>query len=409
MASDSESNDSEIAAQALAVELEDYSRAINRAILAATITEQLQASETAGTLAVALSRLSDKLHTDPIDHDLLELGRRTAAVMEKLDAPIARVRDSLSGRERTRHLQDLQMRIRHLMSLAEEIGQSCERSALGGRECEFMRATARGIVVNNAGRQLDERISRLEEAIAQNRDNEERRHWRFDSKIKEIDEATSAIVESVNIGVDGRIQNATAHFDSLSTQLEKRLQEQEQGVNAELVSKLSKERRDARQKESRAADTWRRIAVLFGSAGLLALLLAIWRAGSSASAQTLLAHAGITIVCGGLATYCARQSAEHRREERTLRENQMRLADSVNILFDMSPVVREELTRGLVESIIRERARENTDLSAAALSVIPVEKLAQLLRSLPSPGSGASENVIRSEEDDKLIDRDETR
>jgi hypothetical protein len=97
--------------------------------------------------------------------------------------------------------------------------------------------------------------------------------------------------------------------------------------------------------EEEAADRYRTLALRFGIASVVLVLIAVGFAAFGARAETLIAKAGAVVVLGALWRYTAVQSADHRTTARRLRNTYLAIAS-------LSPYLSAMKDEGAREEVI---------------------------------------------------------
>jgi hypothetical protein len=202
---------------------------------------------------------------------------------------------------------------------------------------------------------------------------------------------------------EGALKEYTAEFDDLSKELVEKakaelaqladLQKQaDELVGAIGVTGVAAGYNETAQQQRRAANQWRlgTVGIAFLAAVVLSSALFIDH-GRDDTWQLLTTRLVISLSFAGLAAYCGRQSAEHRREERTARARQIQLAALnpylANMPEDERVKLKSELAVGYFTAIPEiAEAEKKSGTEGDGLASISTAQLITLVKMILTKG-----------------------
>ena len=132
-------------------------------------------------------------------------------------------------------------------------------------------------------------------------------------------------------------------------------------------------------RERDTADRLRRGAIICAVLTILALLSIPFLLQGNTVWQSSIAHVTAILGLGGLAAYFGRQSAEHRREERGLRDTRLRMASIAIWLDDLPDKDRSRIKQELVEPFFLSPTPERSVVTSGAYSPVPAARIVEVL------------------------------
>jgi len=171
-------------------------------------------------------------------------------------------------------------------------------------------------------------VARLESAIAAQEQRASQTATEQAERFREAqDERADQFKAQLEAG-DHDLEALRARFEeaagTLIGEIERMRDESAQLVGAIGVTGTAERYDEEARSQKKAADNWRRGAVAFAAVAVLVALWAAFHTGQTT--ENLVAKLGIGLALGGIAAYCARQSARHRRREEDARAIQLDLA-----------------------------------------------------------------------------------
>jgi hypothetical protein len=227
---------------------------------------------------------------------------------------------------------------------------------------------------------------------------EARRAAEFDGAEQERADAVAASEQKAAADHTAAVTALTDQAASTLSRLEELQDQAEQLVGAIGVTGVAAGYDQTATREKRAADVWRlaTVTVALAAAGILAFAALFTDHGDAGAWQELASRVFVSLSLAGVAAYCGRQSAEHRKAEREARNRHLQLRALNPYLANMpeeeSVRLKAELAAGYFTP---------TPAAAAAVSAVPdtsggsensvalpAEKVLDLATALLTKGTG---------------------
>ncbi|TWG11006.1 hypothetical protein FHX75_1594 [Micromonospora palomenae] len=192
------------------------------------------------------------------------------------------------------------------------------------------------------------------------------------------DRAVDSAVLRMSVELDEKVRDLKAQTDS-ARQAKEELREAIStfaGDSTRAVEKkLAQMNNDAVEKFNRGAreeklhaDLWRLISLLIAFGGV-ALYLWLTFVRPPADPALTAAHLGVLAATGGLATFCGRHAAEHRRMQRDLRDQYLRWQFLLSLSETLDP---KRLADRMIKEMGWPRERDPNDMRGAAIHPLPL-------------------------------------
>jgi hypothetical protein len=369
------------------IEISEFRHVLASVLATLTVRDRLGCADSIMVLDLALEHLLLLLPTmEPGGQVATEL-EGVERVIERLKVPVLQYLAAHSRADRGRHFNELMRRVDLHRQLVERIAAV----VAGGRDAaavlvEWESRCARRTLLT-VGEEIEARLKKVDIALGIVRTGEETRASAFKEELTHYANTVDETMQEGRNGLDALIQMAT-HEGEEARQEITRLREEVGGlVGGAVVKGISAGYEAAENRERRSAVRWRVFAVVVASLGAAQLALAWFLSEVSPTLTKVLAHVGVTVACGGIAAYAARQAAQHLREQRALRSDQLRMVASIIWMDRMAPSAREEMQKELAGTFFRATERDKDDLSPETLSLLPIDKIVEIATNVSKPKS----------------------
>jgi len=363
-------------------------------ITSALSTEQRAATVSdLGVLDLALKRLRESIHQGSECSETLSAALERA--FDRLDSPAARLVTAPGRADRSRHLDFLVERAGEEAELVAAIGRHLEPSLDYASYRSALAIAAETSFLVNASRKLDLGLDKLHRVATAHRNDGELRQQRYELELERYSENFAQLLESSGQQVDVAIGKVDAGVRSVEAKAEWLYGEVKHIVERDLVTKIVERHEQEGAREGRAANTWRIVGLIFALL-VLAPLVYLVPSDQSDSLASVVLHLSLSTAIGAIAAYCFRQSAEHRREERQLRTEQLKAAASINAMSGLPDREREALQGRLARTYLDLGHSDAGPVSPESLSLLPIGQMltgaTELLNPKPQPAPTSRSN-----------------
>jgi hypothetical protein len=162
----------------------------------------------------------------------------------------------------------------------------------------------------------------------------------FEQAEAERDRTAKAKLEEIEPKFDLALAQAKREVESRVNEIRRMEQESAQLVGAIGLAGTAERYGEEVEEQKKVADNWRRATVVLALLAVLGVIVAV--AEKHPAAETFAGKLALSVILGGVATYAARQSANHRRREQHARDLQLELTAFAPFIEPLSSEQQEE-------------------------------------------------------------------